>query len=278
MNERNILNHWNSFKFSKKVAVFSFWSKENGFSFWQSEKLSEMLSTIRKRLQSILACIFALRIFDKGEKWPLYQRSAGRRKKNQENPRKWSMFGNLHLERFWWTLIHPWRALQQENYFDCVSMFLSQYFWRKESSVFVEKGTLLSICGKRNTFHSQCFSVFLEAGGWNVRIFCRKDLGRLFELDSSSGRILVDSSSSFNHHALQVCQAQPPHSVGDVQEKAQWGNQMSQDAAAFSVSLRWNRRICSRKECTARRKIFNCILKTTCSLCSWCKDCKRPAS
>ena len=62
------------------------------------------------------------------------------------------------------------------------------------------------------------------------------------------GRILVDSSSTFNH-ALQVCQAQPPHSVGDVQDEAQWVNQKSRDA--FAVSLRWHRRICSRKKCTA---------------------------
>jgi hypothetical protein len=31
-------------------------------------KHNEKLSTIRKRLQSILSCIFALRIFDKGKK------------------------------------------------------------------------------------------------------------------------------------------------------------------------------------------------------------------
>ena len=38
-------------------------------------------------------------------------------KKFEENPRKLSMFGNLHLERCCWTLIHPWRALQQEKLF-----------------------------------------------------------------------------------------------------------------------------------------------------------------
>ena len=68
--------------------MFSFWSNENGFSFWQNEKLSEMLSKIRKRLQSSLACIFALRIFDKGGKMAAAQRSAGRRKNSQDSPRK----------------------------------------------------------------------------------------------------------------------------------------------------------------------------------------------
>ena len=44
-----------------------------------------MLSTIRKRLQSILACIFALRIFDNGKK--IASASKIRRKK-EEQPRK----------------------------------------------------------------------------------------------------------------------------------------------------------------------------------------------
>jgi hypothetical protein len=65
------------------------------FGHWQNEKLSEMLSMIRKRLQSILACIFALITFDNRKKWPLHQRSAGRRKNSQETSRKLSMFGNL---------------------------------------------------------------------------------------------------------------------------------------------------------------------------------------
>ena len=47
----------------------------------------------------------------------------------------------------------------------------------------------------------------------------------------------------------------------------------------YSVSLCLHRRICSRKKCTALSIIFACILKNTCSLCSWCKDdriAKRP--
>ena len=51
-------------------------------------KLSEMLGTIRKRLQSNLACIFALRIFDKGENGRYIEdpQEEGRTaKKTQEN-------------------------------------------------------------------------------------------------------------------------------------------------------------------------------------------------
>ncbi len=48
-----------------------------------------LLSMIRKRLQRILACIFALRIFDNGEKKCLYiknlQEEGRKAKKTQEN-------------------------------------------------------------------------------------------------------------------------------------------------------------------------------------------------
>ena len=68
MKEWNILDLGNRFKFSWKVAEVSFWSNETAVSFWENEKLSEMLRTIRLRLQSTLACIFALIVVDKGEK------------------------------------------------------------------------------------------------------------------------------------------------------------------------------------------------------------------
>jgi hypothetical protein len=104
MKEWNILNPWNSFKFSVKVAVFSFWSNENGFSFWQNEKLSDKLSTIYKRLQSILARIFALRIFDKGVK--MASTSKIRRKK-EEQPRNLKNIVNAWESPFWKDVAGP---------------------------------------------------------------------------------------------------------------------------------------------------------------------------
>ncbi len=57
---------------------------ETAVSFWENEKFSEKLSAIRKRLQSILACIFALRIFDRGKKMACTSKS---RRNKEEQPR-----------------------------------------------------------------------------------------------------------------------------------------------------------------------------------------------
>jgi hypothetical protein len=73
--------------------------------------LSEKLSEIRKRLQSILACIFALRILDKGKKMASTSKS---RRKKEEQPRNLKNIvnvGNLLLGKMLLDPIHPWRAL-----------------------------------------------------------------------------------------------------------------------------------------------------------------------
>ncbi len=96
MNEWNILNHWNNFNLVK-VAIFSFSSNEDGFSIWQNEKLSEMLSTIRKSLQIILACIFALRTWE-GKK--MASTSKIRRMK-EEQPRNLKNIVNVWESPLW---------------------------------------------------------------------------------------------------------------------------------------------------------------------------------
>jgi hypothetical protein len=73
--------------------------------------LSEKLSAIRKRLQSILACIFALRILDNGKKMACTSKS---RRKKEEQPRNLKNIvnvGNLLLGKMLLDPIHPWRAL-----------------------------------------------------------------------------------------------------------------------------------------------------------------------
>ena len=127
MKEWNILNHWNSFKFSVKVALFSFWSNENGFSFWQNEKLSEKLSAIRKRLQSILACIFALRILDNGKKMACTSKS---RRKKEEQPRNLKNIVNVWESPSWKDVSGPRFILGEHcsreiNQIACPCSFLS---------------------------------------------------------------------------------------------------------------------------------------------------------
>ena len=68
-----------------------------------------MLSTIRKRLQSILACIFALRIFDKGKK--IASTSKIRRKK-EEQPRKPKKLVNVWESPFGKMLLDPDSSLE----------------------------------------------------------------------------------------------------------------------------------------------------------------------
>ena len=114
-------------KFSVKVALFSFWSNENGFSFWQNEKLSEKLSAIRKRLQSILACIFALRILDNGKKMACTSKS---RRKKEEQPRNLKNIVNVWESPSWKDVAGPRFILGQHcsreiNQLACPCSFLS---------------------------------------------------------------------------------------------------------------------------------------------------------
>ena len=104
MNQWNILNHWNTSNFFWTVAEFSFCSNETAVSFWQNEKLSEKLSAIRKRLQSILACIFALRILDNGKKVACTSKS---RRKKEEQPRNLKNIVNVWESPFWKDVAGP---------------------------------------------------------------------------------------------------------------------------------------------------------------------------
>jgi hypothetical protein len=62
------------------------------------------LSAIRKRLQSILACIFALRIFDKGGKMACTSKS---RRKKEEQPRNLKNIVNVWESPFWKDVAGP---------------------------------------------------------------------------------------------------------------------------------------------------------------------------
>ena len=82
----------------------SFWSNETAVSFWQNEKLSEMRRPIRKRLQSILACIFALRIVDNGKKMASTSKIS---RKKEEQPRKLKKIANVWDSPFGKMLLDP---------------------------------------------------------------------------------------------------------------------------------------------------------------------------
>jgi hypothetical protein len=78
----------------------------------QDEKLSEKLSTIRQHLQSILSCIFSLRIFDKGK---IMASTSKIRGKEEEEPRKTKQRWKSPLEQRCRTLIHALRALNSSH-------------------------------------------------------------------------------------------------------------------------------------------------------------------
>jgi hypothetical protein len=82
---------------------------KTAFHWGHNENLSEMLRTIRKRLKSILACIFALRKLDKGEK--MASTSKIRRKKD-ERPRKPKKLVNVWESPFGKMLRDPDSSLE----------------------------------------------------------------------------------------------------------------------------------------------------------------------
>jgi hypothetical protein len=71
------------------LRYYRFGQIKTNFHFGQNENLSEMQSSIRQRLQRILAWIYALRIFDKRKTNGLYikdlQEEGGRGKKTKNN-------------------------------------------------------------------------------------------------------------------------------------------------------------------------------------------------
>ena len=154
-------------------------------------------------------------------------------KKFEENPRKLSMFGNLHLERCCWTLIHPWRALQQEKLFrlrvrvpfSVFQMIVDKFRTIPEWNIYKDPSSKrgrpcslelkvmssLYIFGRAATYDDDA-AIFTSLSS--------KVIASIFHHFIVCMATLYPQWIYFNH-VLQVCQAQPPHSVGDVQDKAQ---------------------------------------------------------
>jgi hypothetical protein len=98
----------NSFKFSlgrsETLRYFHNCRMKRPFHSGKNETLNEMQGTIRKRLQSILACIFALRIFDNGKKMAPTSKIT---RKQEEKPRKPKKVVNVWDSTFGKMLLDP---------------------------------------------------------------------------------------------------------------------------------------------------------------------------
>jgi hypothetical protein len=70
------------------LRFFHFGRMKTAFHWGRNENLSEMLRTIRKRLQSIMACIFALRKLDKGKQMASTSKIRRKKEEKPRNPKK----------------------------------------------------------------------------------------------------------------------------------------------------------------------------------------------